>query len=265
METKLTSRLLTASLLLLPALIFGQEWKKISSTKISLPPTAFSVDIQHNFYLGFSDGRVTKYNQLGEELQTFSLSNQAPISLIEAQNSLKLFVFNFDNQKITFLDRFTAQPRTYFLTDYGASLGMMTCPSPEGNAWVAENNPRRLKKIDLLRQFTLLEVQTSLGDSIKFMRTQQNLLLIADENGVHVFDQFGSKEHFLKAKNINYIQAIDNQILFSSFDGITLFDPYSGKISSKYTSPVNDIRVAIKLDQSYLIIGQSIELYQLQK
>lgn len=264
MEAKLFSRLLRGSLLFISTFIFGQEWHKLPSPNIHYPPTAFSIDIQNNFYLGFSDGRVTKYDQKGTEVQTFSLSNQASISLIEAQNNLKLFVFNFDNQKITFLDRFSAQPRTYFLSDYETALGMMACPSPEGNVWVAENNPRRLKKIDLLRQFTLLEVQTSLGDSIKFMRTQQNLLIISDENGVHIFDQFGIKEHSIKAKNVNYVQAIDNNILFSCSDGIYTYNPYLGKVIAKHPSPIKDIKAAIKLNQHYLIISKSIELYKLK-
>lgn len=264
MEKKLISGLLKVSLLLFSSLLFGQEWRKLPSPNIRLTPTAHSADIQGNFYLGFQDGRLTKYNHAGEEQQTFSLSNQAPISLIEAQNSLKLFVFNFDNQKITYLDRFSSTPRTYFLADYTIPIGMMACPTPDGNAWVAENNPRILRKIDLLRKSTILEVQTSIGDSIRFMRTQHNLLIIADEQGVHVFDQFGAKKHFIAAINVNYIQLINDQLFFSSNDRIITFDPYSGKILKTQSAPTKAVRVAIRLPDKYLLIGESIELYELK-
>ncbi|MFK7953405.1 MAG: hypothetical protein AB8B73_11210, partial [Ekhidna sp.] len=261
MVKKLSLKLLKTSFILLPSILFGQEWKHVSSPEINSTPTAFSVDLQNNFYLGFSDGRITKYDNKGSEKQTFSLSNQVPVSLIEAQNSLKLFAFNFDNQRITFLDRFSAIPKSYFLAEYNTSLGMMACPSPDGNVWVAENNPRRLRKIDLLRQQTILEIQTSLGDSIQFMRTLQNLLILSDENGVHVFDQFGSKEHFVKAGNVNFIQTIDDNILFSSNQDIIIINPYDGQVIEQYTSPVNDTKVVIKLKGRYLFIGKSIELY----
>lgn len=261
MEMKLILKFLRVSLFLVPFLALGQEWKKAETLSIKMNPTAYSVDIQGNFYLGFEDGRLTKYDSDGKEMQTFSLSNQSSISLIEAQNNLKLFVFNFDNQKVTFLDRFSSLPKTYQLSDYDIELGMMVCPTPDGNIWVAENNPRRLRKIDLLRKSTLLEVQTSLGDSIKFMRTHQNLLIIADENGVHVFDQFGTLEHSIGVPEVAFFQMIGDKLLFISLETTYLYDPFNGKVDLKSSSPESAGRILIKLKEKYLFIGNSISLY----
>ena len=95
------------------------------------------------------------------------------------------------------------------------------------------------------------------------MRTQQNLLILSDENGVHVYDQFGSKEHSIKAKNVNFIQTIDDTILFNTQQDIISFNPYNGQVLNKYSSPIEDTKAVIKLKEHFLFIGKSIELYQL--
>jgi hypothetical protein len=261
MEMKLILKLLKVSIFLMPFLVCGQEWTKLETLNIKMNPTAYSVDIQGNFYLGFEDGRLTKYNGDGEELQTFSLSNQSSISLIEAQNNLKLFIFNFDNQKISYLDRLSSIPKSYPLSDYSTDLVMIACPTPDGNLWVAENNPRRLKRIDLLRKNTLFEVQTSLGDSIKFMRTYQNLLIIADEKGIQVFDQFGIKEHSLIISGITFFQLVGDKLLFSASNTAYLYDPFNGVVDKKFALPEVDTKVIIRLKEKYLLIGADISFY----
>ena len=136
---------------------------------------------------------MLKFNAEGVQISNYSLPNQSAITLIEAQNSLKTFLFYFDNQQIITLDRFNTIPKIYDLSDYEVNLGLSACPSPDENFWVIENNPMRIKKIDPLRKTTILEVQTNLGDSIRFMRAYKNLLIVLSEQALHVFDQFGSK------------------------------------------------------------------------
>lgn len=255
------SRLLRLSILLLPGFTFSQEWNKLKTLNIPIRPTAYSTDIQGSFYLGFSDGRLTKYDSEGEELQTHSISNQAPISLIEAQNNLKLFIFNFDNQKITFLDRFSTTPRTYPLIDFGISLGMMICPAPDGNFWIAQNNPRRLIKFDFQRKEILFDVQTSIGDSIKFMRVYQNILIVSDEGGIHVYDQFGTKKHSLSVTGVNYFQVVKDRILFSSLNECVIYNPFKGEIEDRFSLPSLTTKAIIKLKENYLVIDETLSIY----
>ena len=103
-------KLLSCIFLSLPVIIVAQ-WRLTGKIELPQTPSSCATDVGGNLYVGYQDGSLVKYNSQGEELLNFSLSNQSPISLIEPQFQLKTFLFYFDNQVITILDRFNALPK----------------------------------------------------------------------------------------------------------------------------------------------------------
>ncbi|SNT02504.1 hypothetical protein SAMN05421640_2055 [Ekhidna lutea] len=192
MGKKLLLKYLRISLVILvPQLAHTQAWEKTSAIAIKQIPTAFAMDSRSNIFLGFADGSLSRHNSTGKLLENFSMPNSSAITLIDVQNSLKPFLFYYDNQQVAILDRFSAIPKIYSISDFEVSFAMMACPAPDGDIWIIENNPQRLKKINPRRKNTVLEVQISIGDSTRQMLAYQNFLIIGDEKGVHFFDQFG--------------------------------------------------------------------------
>ena len=240
MDKKLYLRLLIHSVFFLPLVIFSQEWKKIKSIQLTQSPSSYSVDIKGNIYLGFKDGGMTKYDHEGIELVNYSLSNQSSITSIDAQNSLKLFLFYYDNQQMTILDRFSTIPKNYQLNDYGISFGAFACPSPDGNFWVIENNPIRLKKVAPIKQALILEVQTSIGNQVKYMRAYQNILIISDENGLQIFDQYGSNINTLKGISPSYVHVTDNQLIAYYMGDILTINPFKGVAKKMLIAPLKE-------------------------
>lgn len=243
----------------------GQEVREIKKIKLSQNPISFSVDTEENIYLGFENGTMSKFSPKGDAMPSFSLPNQSSITLIEAQNNRKLFFFQRDIQQFTILDRFSAQPRQYQLSDFQLDFVSSACPAPDGAVWVIENNPSRLKKIDMLRKSVVHEVQYNFGDSVFFMKTINNLLLIVDEEGLLVFDQFGN---FLSSLPIRtrYIQVVENEVIASHDGGFVRIDPYAPEILEKVKLPVNEIKSVIKLKQKYVVIhSKSLSFVALTK
>ncbi|WP_420577329.1 hypothetical protein [Ekhidna sp.] len=253
--------LLRISLLVLfPLVGHSQKWEKVKSWQATKQPTAFSVDYQNNIYMGFSDGGLTKYDSEGELLENFSLSNASSVVLIDVQNNLKPFLFYFDNQQITILDRFSTVPKNYFLADFDVQLGMMACPAPDGNFWVVENNPQRLKKISPLRKSTVLEVQLQLGDSINKMQAYQNLLFISHTNGLHVLDQFGGKIYSVDLLGTTGFQLIGNKVLVFSKMKITRLN-FTGEVETELYKPELS-EGTLKVKESFLFIkDRTINFY----
>lgn len=243
-------------------LTHGQHWTKKKSVKLSQEPIAYSIDTQQNIYLGFSNGDMIKYDSRGEEMQTYSLSNLSPITLIEAQNNLRTFLFYFDNQQISILDRFSTVPKNYPLSQLEVSLGMVAFPAPDGSFWVVENNPQRLIKIDPLRKSLIMEVQVDLGDSIKFARAFQNILLLSDELGLHVFDQFGAKLQSLDAK-LSYFHLLDGSIvgLDARKQKIITLNPFSSKLISAIAAPNIKAKTVFQLKDQYLFVSENEMLF----
>lgn len=253
METMLRLSISVVSILL-ASFLLGQEWKVDTSIELPSEASAYSVDIQDRIYIGFEDGQMLTYDDTGVEIQHYSFSNLSSIGLIEAQNYLKIFLFFFDIQQIAILDRFSTVPKTYPLRDYGINMGMMACPAPDQTIWVVENNPQRLKKIDPGRQTTLIEVQTTIGDTISFMRTYKNLLLITDGQDLHIYDQFGSLVNRIKDLKINYCQIYEGVLIATDGQNILEIDPFKGTVLSKIQMPISHIDAAIRTSRGLILV-----------
>lgn len=217
--------------------VFGQ-WELIKEIDLPKNPTSYAKDSQENVYVAFQDGSLVKYGPGGNELLNYSLFNQSQITLIEPQFQLRTFLFYFDNQVITILDRFNSVPKNYPVHDFTNGIVSMACPAPDGTYWIVENNPLVLKRIDVNRKNLLLETQPRLGRDIRFMKAYQNILLILDEAGLHIFDQFGSLLHQIDVESNHF--SIDNEFVYllSKNEEITIA-PFNGKIVSKSKIPTS--------------------------
>ena len=238
MENKLYLRFSKTSLFFFLTLaVYGQSWEATKTVELRAAPVSYTTDFQGNLFVGFADGRLSKYDPDGAFLENFSLSNNSSISLIDVQNNLKPFLFYFDNQQITILDRFSSVPKDYLLSDLNLEIGMMACPAPDGDFWIAENNPQRLKKVNPLRKITVLEVQVILGDSLMRMQAYQNLLVIAAENTLNIFDQFGGLINKIRLESLKDFQIFKGRLYAFADNEIFEINPFKGSVIEKLSSP----------------------------
>ncbi len=244
--------------------LFGQ-WKKVREVSLDQYPSSFACDGNGNLYIGYNDGNLIKYNTEGEELINYALPNLSSISLIEPQFQLKTFLFYYDIQQITLLDRFNSVPKNYFIRDFNVGFASMACPSADGTFWLIENNPTLLRRFKPNKKTIIQETQPKLGEEIRLMRSLQNILLIVDEKGLHIFDQFGTILFFYESSDIYHIGISDNYIYFSAKDHLIKMDPFSGEIIRTFQSPVKETRGVIYTKDTYLILSdKKIHYYQKQ-
>lgn len=239
MKTALSYFVLLTSLLLCIGAVQAQ--KQDPAKVLPGMPTAFDADASGDFYLGFAGGQLIKHSRSGQQLEIFSLPNNSAINAIDAQNRLKPFLFQFDIQQITVLDRFSTVPKTYSLSDFGVNLATMACPAPDGDFWILENNPQRLIKYNPLRKAVMLEIQPSLGDSITRMKAYQNVLLIADPGALHLFDVFGTGIRSMDIPHIVNIQMVKNEAIIYTTDSVYTVDPFKGEKVSSIPLPASNV------------------------
>ncbi len=256
-------KILKVSLTFFPLYIYGQGWEEVRSVDLAQNPSSYTVDYQGNFFLGFEDGKLLKYSPEGEVLENFSLSNYSSITSIDVQNNLKPFLFYFDNQRITILDRFSSVPKNYLLSDLGLEIGMATCPAPDGDFWIIENNPQRLKKIDPLLQTTVLEVQIQVGDSIKRMQAYQNILIIGNEKGIKVLDQFGGVIQDLEIEGFIDFQIQKGSLYSITKEEIIEIDPYKGIVKKTLVNPSKTNAILRSKDLFLSLENERITYYRL--
>ena len=234
------------------------------SNTIELPKTlaVFATDSQHNLYVGFQDGSLVKYDASGKEVLNFALSNQSPITLVDPQFQLKTFLFYFDNQLITILDRFKGVPKNYPINEFTNGIVSMACPAPDGSFWMVENNPVLLKKINPNSKQVILETQPDLGSEIRCMRTHQNILLVLSESHLHIFDQFGGL--LTRFEVVSHHFSIDEDVVrLVNGNKIMDIDPFKGRIIEEVESLVEDPTFYALLDSRQIYVkGNQLFLYE---
>ena len=236
------------------AICVNAQWSKIGEFELDQVPAAIAGDFNGHLYLGYDNGSLVKLNAEGKELINYSLPNLSSISLIEPQFQLKTFLYYYDIQQITILDRFNAVPKTYAIRDFDLGIVNMSCPAPDGTFWFVENNPTFLKRIEPNQRILILETQPELGMDIRMMRSFQNILMIVDERGLHILDQFGSNLHYYEGDDIQYISLSENSIYFESADKVIKMNPFSGEVISEIACPIKQVKTMVYADGKFLFL-----------
>ena len=124
----------------------------------------------------------------------------------------------------------------------------------DGSFWMVENNPLILKRIDPNRKNVIVEVQPELGTDIRYMKAYQNILLIADEKALFIFDQFGTLLFKLDGIKTTSLSIENDEVLLLSKSEVIKIDPFKGEILSKKETPLEGVSGMIYTGSSYVFI-----------
>ncbi len=217
-------------LLLFAQTIFAQGYELLDSIPIERPYKV-SRDKQGNLYLVSQNGDVDKYDTQGQLLEHFSPGKPGDITLIEAWNPLKVFLYYGDFQEYMFLDRFLTSTNRFSLDVVSSYVGLATM-SADNNIWVIDYSDFSLKKYDVTlgritiqQPFDLLMAKSSYD--IRFMREYQNLLFFSDTTeGILVFDNLGNYLETWPEMGVGYFNFFKNEMYFVKDNEIHLYDIY---------------------------------------
>ncbi len=208
----------------------GQTFELVDSVSIPTPARA-SIDRLNNIYIVDENGNINKYGKEGNIDLQYSPQQLAEISLIEAWNPLKIFIFYQDFQEFVFLDRFLTASSRFSTRDYGNYIGMATI-SMDNNIWCIDYSDFSLKKYDITLNQLILNTPLSLilnqdHYEIRFMREYQNLLFVSDySSGIFIFDNLGNFLRKIDIKEVDYFSFIGDEVYFCSGNQIIITNIY---------------------------------------
>ncbi|MBC7390477.1 MAG: hypothetical protein H7329_14780 [Opitutaceae bacterium] len=223
--------ILVVSLVRLDA-IYGQDslifYKHIPASGLD----KVSQDSYGNLYFSDLKGNINKYDSLGNYLINYSPQKLGTVSLLEAWNTIRIFVFYRDFQEYTILERFLGPMPGNPLNQEQIGFARQATLASDFNLWVIDETDFALKKYD--RQFNKVVNKTSLDllldvreYDISFLREYQNNLYINDRNtGVLVFDAFGSYKKKIPFKGIDFFSFHENDLFYLQNDTVRFFDLY---------------------------------------
>lgn len=259
------------NLLKITCLVFVSFWAYSQELKIikSIPfanPDKISVDRYGNFYVSDNKGNIYRFDKNGNKESVYSPQKIAKISLVEAWNTVKIFVFYKDLQEFVLVDRFmSGTPNIKFEMN---SVGFARCASfaSDNNIWIIDDVDFSLKKIDLQNQHILFSnpLQLILANQeyeINYMREYQNMLFVVDKiNGILVFDNLGNYKKKLPIKNLDYIGFAGNKMFYFADNQLVYFDLYSYE-EQIIKLPFENILSGIVFENSIILItNKGIEI-----
>ena len=231
------AKIIIAICLLLSYLdIQGQELTQIASVALKHKAVQVSIDRQGQVYIASDNGDVDRYDAKGELAYHFSPDTKGNVSLIEAWQGLRTFVFYRDFQQYLFLDRFLTSPNRLNLDNDFSRYYQLATIAGDNNLWLVDQQELSLKKLDIDLYEFLIETPFNLNldpddFELSYIREYQNLVFISDKtSGVLVFDNLGNYLETLPLTGLNYFSFSGNELLGLDAEGqLRLIDIYTKK------------------------------------
>ncbi len=217
--------------LLLASAFFSVANGQLLQPKKAIPTKAeiLRVDNFGKLYL-IEQNEINLYSPSGEFIVRNSNKFYGEISDLDASNGLELLLFFKDLSQVVFLDNQLAEKgKELSLEEIGFDQVTLACTSHGLGVWLFDQTRFELTRVDQNGKFTtksgnLLQL---LGFAPKpnFMREVNNWVYLNDpENGILVFDNFGTYYKTIPVKNVDYFQIKGNQVFHKKNEYYMSFD-----------------------------------------
>lgn len=243
---------------------FAQEWKLVRSIESTETISAASIDPDGQVYLGTEPGRLQRLEPSSDTGESFSDAGNSEVTLIEAWNRFKVFLFFRDQQKIIFLDRFSTKPISYELSAFNINYAWLTTPGVDNSIWIVSTNYNELRKYNLQTRQQLMSAPLDVDISeITHIRAYQNLLIISDKlQGLLIFDQYGNLLKQEEIPGIEYFQIDAGKLVFLAQDNVHILDPFDTSEHQKIKAPEGAFtKVIVSGNDHYFIARAKILIY----
>jgi hypothetical protein len=236
---------------------------KLQKSLATHPAMTISLDKKQSFFLADARGNIYKYDSTGKEQLNFSPTKLADITLLEAWQTMRVFVFYRDLQEFLLLDRFLNPVAQYPINQEVIGFAHLSTLSADNSIWVLDNRDFSLKKYDpkndiLLVHTSLDLILNSQNYEINFMREYQNLLIINDKiSGILIFDNLGNYKKTLPYTQLNYLSILEDEICFLQNNELIFFDLYKLTERKVVLPATEKWRFALQLGNYVVTVGEN--------
>jgi hypothetical protein len=217
---------------------------------INAQVTFMTTDNLGNIYL-LVNNELKKYDGKGTLIKTFSDKSHGSINFVDVSDPLKILVHFRDFHQILFLDNtLSVKTDPILLDDLDLQQPTLVCTSYDNGFWVYDQQNFELVRFDQNRQNTNksgnIAQLTGIELKPKFLIETGGKVYLSDlDNGIFIFDRYGTYSKKLPFRNITSFQVVDDNIIYStesqlirynvkSFEQQTLDLPVKKVISTRY-------------------------------
>ena len=216
---------------------------------------------------GIVGNQILQFDQNGKPVSNFSKNNFGEMRSIDASNPMKILLFYPDFAQLVILNSKLAEQSVVHLRASEINTPIVACNSENGGYWVYDNDDDQLKKLDLN-----LQIQYQSGNLTQLLgyKVQPRFLLEEDgyvymsdpENGIFVFDLFGTYYKLLPFKGLKSFQVVDQNILFVRENKLIRYDSKIA-VEQEVLLPPHDsiLNARIEDKKLYLLTSDSLSFY----
>ena len=240
--------------------------------KINYPITSFAVDNLGELYLINLDNQLKKYNINGDSVGVFNqVTKYGKLTNVQAQNPWKTLLFYKDFATIVMLDKYLSVTGSINLRNKNIFKVNALTTSYDNNIWLYDEQDNKIKKIDdagnILMESTDFRRIFDEAISPKKIIDDNGLLYLYDpENGLYVFDYYGSFKRKIKELYWNDFAILDKKIY--GYDSTNFFEyqPLTNDvISTQFPEIIKDSKeIKIANHRIYTLKDQLLTIYSMQ-
>ncbi|MFC2111120.1 hypothetical protein ACFLQ5_01570 [Bacteroidota bacterium] len=219
-----------------------------------------------NIYL-VAANTIKKYDNEGKLIKTFSNLNAGNISFVDASNPLKILVFYKDFGQIDFLDNtLSLSGSSIKLANLKLEQSSLACNSYNNGFWVYDETNIQLKRIDeslnISHESGNISQLSGLELFPNYLVEQNNFVYLNDsDNGILVFDRYGTYLKTIPFKNLESIQVIGNSIVFVQESLLKSYNMESFEINIINIAEKNIKSIRIENQKLYILTEKGINIY----
>lgn len=229
-----------------------------------------AIDNLDNLYIVSSNGQVKKIDAKGDSIAVYNqVRNYGQLSAIDVSNPLKILLFYKDFSTVVILDRLLTVRSSIDLHKYSilqpAAIGL----SYDNNIWVFDEYDNKLKKIDeqgnkLMETSDLRSIHTGALSPSSILNDNGFVYLADKNNGIFVFDNYGSFKRRLDIKSSGNLDVVNGLIISTNENSLSLYDPntFNSSIRTLPSSFGRYIKSLTVGNRLLLITDHSLRIYQ---
>jgi len=225
-----------------------------------------SVDTQGNIFIADNKGNIFKYDSLGKEISVYSPIKKSKVALLNAELSMKIWVFYEDIQQLIVLDRLLKPIETISFETSDAFISLVASDY-DNHIWWIDNTDFSLKKQSLINKQIVNTTRLNLiltdeAYHFDYMRYYQNRLYVSySGKGILVFDNLGNLIKEWPLEGIEKFSFHQNEIFYCANNQVVFMDIESGEIRQEEVSK-NLIWIEMVGKLRYEVYSDHLEVYK---
>lgn len=186
-----------------------------SSRQFALDLVTAEVDGLGNVIALSANNTITRFNRLNGSSVQYSDNRLGRIDVVDSRNPLEVLVFFRSYGIVRWLDSSLSVIEEANLQN---SNIVHVCSANDGNLWVFDENSQRLykrsrKQANLVESNRMSDLGLQKMQIVKMRESNNRLVVLTEESGFLVFDNFGQFQRKFPAFSGSDFQLIDNLLI----------------------------------------------------